>query len=89
MGVEMIDKDGTQIAATFFGEEAVKRFAPILKENKVYLFANGQVKLANKKFTSIKTDYCLTFDHLADVQEAEEDASIKKQGYSFVGLKGI
>ena len=45
----------------------------MLKENKVYLFANGQVKLANKKFTSIKNDYCLTFDHNADVVEAEED----------------
>jgi hypothetical protein len=26
---------------------------------------------------------------MADVQEAEEDSSIKKQGFSFVGLKSI
>ncbi len=67
MNIELIDKEGTQIQSTFFGEEAAKRFAPMLKENKVYLFSNGSVKIANKKFTSIKNDYCLTFDHLADI----------------------
>jgi replication factor A1 len=61
----------------------------MIKENRVYLFSNGQVKLANKKFTSIKNDYCLTFDQNADILEAEEDNQIKKQGYSFVGLKAI
>jgi replication factor A1 len=50
----------------------------MIRENKVYLFANGLVKLANKKFTSIKNDYCLTFDQNADVAEAEEDNQIKK-----------
>lgn len=66
LNIEMIDKEGTQIQATFFGD-AVYKFSPILKENKIYLFANGFVKLANKKFTSIKNDYCLTFDQNADI----------------------
>lgn len=47
------------------------------------------MKLANKRYTSIKNDYCLTFDQNADVVEADEDNSIKKQGFSFVGLKEI
>lgn len=67
--VEFIDKEGTQIQATFFGEEAVTKFAPILRENKVFLVANGSIKLANKKFTSIKNDYCLNFDQNADIKE--------------------
>lgn len=61
----------------------------MLVENKVYLFANGQVKLANKKFTSIKNDYCLTFDQNADIVEVGDDAMIKRQGFSFVELKKI
>lgn len=89
MNIELIDKEGTQVQATFFGEESAKKFGPMLKVNQVYLFSNGQVKLANKKFTSIKNDYCLTFDHTADIQEAEEDNQIKKQGFSFVSLKSI
>lgn len=47
------------------------------------------MKLANKKYTSIKNDYCLTFDQNTDIVEVEEDNQIKKQGFSFVGLKGI
>ena len=33
-------------------------------ENKVYLFSNGIVKMANKKFTSIKNDFCIVFEKL-------------------------
>jgi len=39
----------------------------MIKENRVYLIANGMVKLANKKFSSIKNDHCLTFDQNADI----------------------
>lgn len=37
-------------------------FGEILEENKVYLFSNGSVKMANKKFTSVKNDFCIIFD---------------------------
>ena len=72
-----MDKDGSQIQATFFNEGAEK-YDKVLQENKVYLFSNGNVKLANKKFTSIKNDYCLNFDNNADVQEVEDDQDIKR-----------
>lgn len=41
MNIELIDKEGTQVQATFFGEESAKKYGPMLKENKVYLFSNG------------------------------------------------
>ena len=59
--IELVDKYGTQIEGTFFNDSAEK-FDPILKENLVYTFSNGTVRLANKKFTSIKNDYCLVFE---------------------------
>ena len=31
------------------------------------------VKIANKKFTSIKNDYCLTLDKLAVVNEVKDN----------------
>lgn len=40
LNIDLIDKEGTQIQATFFGE-AVHKFFNILQENHVYLFANG------------------------------------------------
>jgi len=55
----------------------------------VYLFSNGQVKLANKKFSSIKNDYCISFDNHSDIVEVDDDMEIKKQGFCFVSLKEI
>jgi len=43
-------------------KEAVDKFDPVLKNNGVYLFSSGQVKLANQKFSSIKNDFSLVFD---------------------------
>lgn len=66
LNVELMDKDGTLIQATFFND-AAEKFSKELTENKIYLMANGRVSLANKKFTSIKNDYCLTFDMNAEI----------------------
>ena len=46
MNVDLIDAFGSQIQATFF-KEAVDKFEPILRQNGVYTFSNGQVKIAN------------------------------------------
>ena len=45
-------------------------------ENKVYLFSNGIVKMANKKFTSIKNDFCIVFEKNAQILEIVDDGSI-------------
>lgn len=47
------------------------------------------MKIANKKFTSIKNDYCLTFDQNADIVEVDDSNDIDKQGFSFVSLKDL
>lgn len=52
---------GTQIEGTFFNE-AADQFEPKIHENMVYLFSNGVVKMANKRFTSIKNDFCIVFE---------------------------
>ena len=48
------------IQGTAFNEAATV-FDSILEQEGVYTFSNGLVKLANKRFTSIANDYCLTF----------------------------
>jgi replication factor A1 len=54
------------IQATMFNETA-ERWNSKLEENKVYIFANGKVNLANKRFTSIKNDYSLTFGNETEI----------------------
>jgi len=60
MKIELVDSYGTQIEGTFFDEAAIK-FESVLKKDGVYLFSNGSVKMANKKFTSLKNDFCIIF----------------------------
>ena len=47
------------------------------------------VKIANKKFTSIKNDYCLTLGNHTEMKEVKEDEGITQSGFSFTGLKEI
>ena len=61
----------------------------MLESERVYTFAGGQVKLANKRFTSIKNDYCITFDDATVVEACSEDRTIKADGYTFTSLESI
>ena len=88
LNVELIDSQGTQIQATFFNDQA-DSYENKLVENKVYLFANGQVKMANQKYTSIKNDYSIVFDKQSEIEEADDDSSIKTQGFCFTTIEEI
>ena len=66
---------GTQIEGTFFND-AADMYDPKVQENMVYLFSNGVVKMANKRFTSIKNDFCIVFEKNAQIAEVEDDGSI-------------
>ena len=88
LNIELMDKHGTQIQATFF-KDAVDKFDPILREGGIYLFSNGTVKIANQRFTSIKNDFCLVFDKQGDIVEVPNDTSIKTKGFSFLSIADI
>ena len=79
---------GTQIEGTFFNE-AADNFEPKVHENKVYLFSNGVVKMANKRFTSIKNDFCIVFEKNAQINEVPDDGSIAEQAFDFTDIKNI
>lgn len=76
------------IQATFFND-AVTRFDPILRENLVYLFANGEIKIANKRFTNIKNDYSIIFNMNAEISLVNDDESIQSQAYNFMTINEI
>lgn len=86
--IGLVDMYGTQIEGTFFNE-AAEIFDQKIKENKVYLFSNGCVKMANKKFTSIKNDFCIVFEKNAQIIEVEDDNSIAVQAFEFCDIKSI
>ena len=88
LNIDLMDREGTQIQATFFNDAADK-FVQELEQNKVYTFAGGMVKMANKKFTAIPNDFCLTFDARAEIAPAGEDRAIQARGYSFTKLSKV
>ena len=61
-----------------------------LQEGKVYFFADGKIKLANKKFTSIKNEFCIIFDQIAQPTLIEEgDDNIKDKVFNFTSISDI
>ena len=88
LNMDLIDREGTMIQATAFNDTA-KALDGQIEQNKVYTFAGGQVKIANKKFTSIKNDYCLTLGYETVVTPTQEDVKITQTAFSFTGLKEI
>lgn len=83
-----MDREGTMIQATFFNDNAIKWY-DLLHENKCYTFANGRVGMANKRFTSIKNDFCLTLGNETEIKEVPDDSYIQSNGFSFTTLDKI
>ena len=61
MNFDLVDRQGTLIQATSFNETAMMHFDQ-LQEGDVYTVCNCQIKMSNKRYTSITHDYCLMFD---------------------------
>lgn len=88
LNIDLIDGYGTMIQATFFND-SVEKFYFLLKENSVYLFSNGEIKLANKKYSSIKNDYNIIFNCNAEITLVDDDESIQSQAYNFFTIDEI
>ena len=69
---EFVDSFGDMILATAFNDE-IDQFEPLLEEGKVYLISKAIVKISNTRFTSIKTDYCLSLSKYTQISPTEND----------------
>ena len=86
--IELVDKYGTQIEGTFFND-AAKKFDTILEKNKVFLFSNGSIKMANKRFTSVRNDFCIIFEMRSEIVLAQDDGSISNQAFDFCPINDV
>ena len=55
----------------------------------MYTFANGHIKMANQKYTSIKNDYSIVFDKNSTIELCQEDNSISAHGFCFISINEI
>ena len=86
--IDLLDQAGDEIRGTFF-KEAADKFFGMLQPNGVYYFSGGKLKVANKKFTSIKNNYEITFDMHSDIRPANDNGAIKAIMYSFKTLNEL
>lgn len=83
--IELLDAFGTQIEGTFFGD-AADRFDPILIQEKVYFFSNGQVKASNPRFSNLDSLYELVFERYSSIVETFDDGSIMLRAFDFLQI---
>lgn len=61
----------------------------MIEEDQVYVVSSGSIKLANKKFTTIPNDYCITFDANTTFDPVAEDVAIGKTGFTFKTIEAL
>jgi replication factor A1 len=90
LSLNLIDHAGTQMTASFFND-AAEKFNKELFEGRVYCLAGGNVKLSNKRYTSVPHEFQLTFDINADVSQLPEEATIPQAytAFTFTQIKKI
>jgi replication factor A1 len=73
LNFELTDSDGVQIQCTCFND-MVDKFDPILIVGKIFKISKADVKISNKRYTSIAHDYCLVFNSGSVVEEAKDQS---------------
>lgn len=79
--------DSGEIRATCFREIA-ERFYPMIEVGKVYLIAKGQLKMANKKFSTLNNQYEMTLGYETQIQPCNEEISARIH-YNFIPVSEI
>lgn len=81
----IIDEEGTEFPCCGFNK-ACENFYDIITEGKVYEISGGYVKINDKKYTTIKSEYKYFLDDKANVTEVDDDESIQHVQFNFKKL---
>ena len=84
----VLDRDGNEMQCTCFNKAADK-FFDIIEEDQLYEIKGGYVKLNDKKFTRIKSDYKIVLDENSKITKKEDNGTIKKNNMTIVKIKDI
>ena len=82
------DVDGFEMSCTAFNN-AVDNLYPKINEGKIYEIKGGFVKINDKKFSSVKSDYRITFDDKTEIKEVPDNGSFKDSQCTFVKISEI
>ena len=86
--MDLVDESG-EIRATCW-REAADRFFPIVEVGKLYMISRAQLKMANKKFSSLNNQYEMSLGYDSQVQLCvDQSAPLPKVRYAFVPIADI
>ena len=84
----VLDRDGNEMQCTCFNK-AVDKFFDIIEEDQLYEIKGGYVKLNDKKYTRIKSDYKIVLDENSKITKKIDNGIIKKNNMTIVRIKDI
>lgn len=84
----VLDRDGNEMQCTCFNK-AVDKFFDVIEEDQVYEIKGGYVKLNDKKYTKIKSDYKIVLDENSKITKKIDNGIIKKNIMTIVKIKDI
>ena len=84
----VLDRDGNEMQCTCFNK-AVDKFFDVIEEDQVYEIKGGYVKLNDKKYTKIKSDYKIVLDENSKITKKIDNGIIKKNNMTIVKIKDI
>ncbi|KAF8821916.1 hypothetical protein IE077_004250 [Cardiosporidium cionae] len=85
--IDIKDRDG-EIRGTFFHKVAEKWYT-VLTLNRVYAFANGQIKPKKMPFNTLNHPYEIVFDENSTISLIADELGIPKMTYDFVRIRDL
>lgn len=85
--MDLVDESG-EIRATAF-KEMVDKYYDMIQVDKMYYISRGQLKVANKQFSTLKNDYELTFSSDTIVQVCHDAGKIPQIQYDLIPISSI
>jgi len=87
--MDLCDESG-EIRASVWREAAVKIYAQV-EEGKVYFISRGQLKMANKRYSTLNNEYemSLGFDTIVQMADEQDSCAMPAVRYSFVQIASI
>jgi replication factor A1 len=86
--IDLLDKFGGEIRATFFNQGADK-YEELLQVGNCYVFSRGNIKIANRQYNSCNHRYEITFDKDAIVSQVAEDTEIQNMKLTYIDLRSL
>ncbi|XP_044742853.1 replication protein A 70 kDa DNA-binding subunit [Chrysoperla carnea] len=85
--MDVCDETG-EIRITGFRDE-VDKFYDMIQTDRIYYITGGQIKLANKQYSTLKNDYEITLNRDTEIVECHETTNVPTVSFKFVPIKAI